>query len=307
MPPHAPGFWGPVTSSVDWCESNYVHSFYVAELFNTISSLAMVTMGALGFWLHRRTLERRFLLAFALVALVGIGSVAFHGTLRFELQMLDELPMLYTVIVLVYALVEDEKQRKYGRWFPWALFAYGVVATYLCAFTRGQAQFLAFQLSFGSLELFSIYRAYRLFRRSTDPVVRRLFRRGIGLYAAALIAWFVDIRFCGFVSVTLPRLGFANPELHAVWHVVVSLGLYLLILQIAYERQLVLGARPALHRILRVIPYVGSAGEGELRSTHGPRHVSDVVRRGPRTREVVVFAESTLTGASAEETSERHD
>jgi dihydroceramidase len=307
MLPHAPGFWGPVTSSVDWCESNYVHSYYVAELFNTLSSLAMVAMGALGFWLHRGTLERRFLLAFALVALVGIGSVAFHGTLRFELQMLDELPMLYTVIVLVYALVEDEKQRKYGRWFPWALFAYGVVATYLCAFTRGQAQFLAFQLSFGLLELFSIYRAHRLFRRSTDPVVRRLFRRGIGLYAAALIAWFVDIRFCGFVSLTLPRLGLANPELHAVWHVVVSLGLYLLILQIAYERQLVLGARPELHRVLRVIPYVGSSGERELRSTHGPRHVRDVVRRGPRTREVVVFAEGTLTRASAEETGERHD
>lgn len=307
MLPHAPGFWGPVTSSVDWCESNYIHSYYVAELFNTLSSLAMVAVGTLGFWLHRRTLERRFLLVFALVTLVGIGSVAFHGTLRFELQMLDELPMLYTVIVLVYALVEDEKQPKHGRWLPWALFAYGVVATYLCAFTRGRAQFLAFQLSFGALELFSIYRAHRLSRRGASPVVRRLFRRGISLYALALMAWFVDIRFCEVVAVTLPRLGMANPELHAVWHVVVSIGLYLLILQIAFNRQLLLGARPELHRFFKFIPYVASASERELSSAHGPRHLRHVVRHGPRSREVVVFAKGALTRAAAKEPGERHD
>jgi len=60
----SPGFWGPPTSTIDWCEANYVHSFYVCEWFNTLSSMAMVLAGVAGIWLHRRVLEQRFLLAF---------------------------------------------------------------------------------------------------------------------------------------------------------------------------------------------------------------------------------------------------
>ncbi|KAI8393790.1 uncharacterized protein BYT42DRAFT_18851 [Radiomyces spectabilis] len=31
------GYWGPITSSVDWCEKNYTHWYYVAEWWNTLS------------------------------------------------------------------------------------------------------------------------------------------------------------------------------------------------------------------------------------------------------------------------------
>src|SRR5205814_10181970 len=62
-----PGFWGPPTSTIDWCEANYAHSRYVCEWFNTLSSFAMVLAGFTGIWLHRRALERRFPLAVASV------------------------------------------------------------------------------------------------------------------------------------------------------------------------------------------------------------------------------------------------
>src|SRR5947209_6342934 len=94
-------FWGTPTSSVDWCEANYAHTPYVCELFNTVSSLAMLAAGLAGLWLHRRVLERRFMLAFVALAVVGAGSIAFHATLLFQMQMLDELPMLYLALILV--------------------------------------------------------------------------------------------------------------------------------------------------------------------------------------------------------------
>ncbi len=37
------GFWGPRTASVDWCEPNYVHTFWIAEFWNTLSSVSRAT------------------------------------------------------------------------------------------------------------------------------------------------------------------------------------------------------------------------------------------------------------------------
>lgn len=235
-----PGFWGDPTSSIDWCESNYRFTPYVAELFNTLSSLVILAVGVAGMYVHRQRLEARFLLAFAALACVGVGSVAFHGTLRFELQLLDELPMLYLALVIVYILIEDRAEPRFGRWFPASLALYGVALTVLSASTRGKLQFYAFQLSFGSLELFALYGVYRLYRCSTDDAVRRLYRAGMGAYALAILCWFADLRFCHTLSVQLPALGVPNPQLHAVWHVLVSCGFYCLLSVIASSRLAIL-------------------------------------------------------------------
>jgi dihydroceramidase len=240
---------------VDWCERNYVHSHYVCELFNTFSSLAMVAAGLTGIALHR-SLERRFLLAFAAVALVGIGSIAFHASLRFELQLLDELPMLYSALIMVYILLENRSERRFGIWFPALLVLHAALVTGLTAFTRGDLQFYLFHASFGSLEFFGLYRVYRISRRSSDRAVHRLFRLGMSAYAIALVCWFTDLRACELLDGTLPRLGLVNPQLHAWWHVLVSGGLYLLVVLVAYDRLQVLGREPRLARVLGVIPRV---------------------------------------------------
>ena len=31
LEPDDPGFWGPPTSTLDWCEANYDVTFYIAE------------------------------------------------------------------------------------------------------------------------------------------------------------------------------------------------------------------------------------------------------------------------------------
>eukprot|EP00478_Filoreta_tenera_P006172 GABV01007820.1.p1 GENE.GABV01007820.1~~GABV01007820.1.p1 ORF type:complete len:118 (+),score=23.52 GABV01007820.1:58-411(+) len=45
----AEGFWGKVDSNVNWCEQDYAVSFYIAEFWNTLSSLPMVYFGILGY------------------------------------------------------------------------------------------------------------------------------------------------------------------------------------------------------------------------------------------------------------------
>jgi dihydroceramidase len=217
--------WGEVTSTVDWCEPNYLATELVAEPWNTVSSLAMVIAGLLGLWRHR-DLPGPYRLAFALLVLVGLGSVAFHATLRFGTQLLDELPMVYLVLLIVYILM--------GAKARWPFVGAGLLLTLLASGTRGQAQFYVFQVGFGALELFALAKTYLLQRRA-EPAVRRLYRYGMLSYAIAVTAWFIDIRFCRTVG---------DWKLHAAWHVLVSTGFYALLLVIARLRQPAFTAMP---------------------------------------------------------------
>jgi dihydroceramidase len=250
------GYWGPPTATVDWCETNYQHVHYVSELFNSVSSLAMVLVGLLGVALHRGVLERRFTLAFALVAVVGLGSIAFHSTLRFEHQMMDELPMLYSVSVIAYILVENRPERRFGVWFPLALLGYALVATALTAGMRGKLQSYFFLTSFTTLEVFSLVGTWLLHRRSQDALGRRIFRLGMSSYVIALIAWRSDTLFCSTLNQTLPSKGIPNPQLHAWWHVLVSIGFYSLLLVIAHHRLKTLGKAPRFGFAAGFIPFV---------------------------------------------------
>jgi dihydroceramidase len=234
VPAGPAGFWGVPTASIDWCEQNYAVLPWVAEFWNTLSSLAMVVAGMVGVSTRRFGAGVRF--AFALLIGVGLGSVAFHGTLRFGLQMLDELPMLYLVTWLVWLLVETGPTRRLGRWFPAMLAGYVMLATAGTTLNRGDAQFLAFHLSFGALEIFCLVRVTWLALRRENAPARKRFALGLLAYAAGIAVWFVDLKHCRFVSVTVPAHGIPNPQLHAWWHVLVSLGFFLLLGVVSFDR-----------------------------------------------------------------------
>ena len=50
-----PGYWGPATATLDWCESNYVVSYYIAEFYNTLSNAAYLIAALVGVSLHRNS------------------------------------------------------------------------------------------------------------------------------------------------------------------------------------------------------------------------------------------------------------
>jgi dihydroceramidase len=250
------GFWGPATSTVDWCETNYAYLHYVSELFNSASSLAMVFAGVLGIVLHRHVLERRFMLAFAMVSVVGLGSIAFHATLLFQFQMMDELPMLWLALVIVFILVENRPQPRFGRWFPILLLCHAVLTTSLTALTHGKLQVYLFHASFASLELFALGRIYLIHRRNQDATMRRIYRIGMSSYALAITLWFIDLRACSTLNVTLPSMGIPNPQFHAWWHILVSCGFYALLMVTAHDRLTTLGRSPQVRFTAGVIPFV---------------------------------------------------
>jgi hypothetical protein len=81
-----PGFWGQPNAEFDWCEFNYLSSFYVAEPINSFSMLSFLVV-VFRLQRHFRSVLRSCphapLLLFEIV-LVAVGSFAFHATLRYR-------------------------------------------------------------------------------------------------------------------------------------------------------------------------------------------------------------------------------
>ena len=108
----ADGFWGKVTASLDWCEGNYEISYYIAEFWNTVSNVSFLLPSLFAAWyVWRMGYAPRFVLAHLSVALIGLGSTLFHMTLKYTMQLADELPMLYGTAALLYCVIELPKAR----------------------------------------------------------------------------------------------------------------------------------------------------------------------------------------------------
>lgn len=253
------GYWGPVRSSIDWCERNYVVSFYVAEMVNTVSNLGFACLGLAGAGLAmRHGLETRFVLAYLGTALVGFGSALFHGTLTHVAQQGDETPMVIGVAIWLWALAFQDpafeaRHPTLLRHSPWVvslLVSAFACLHYVMRFTVG------FQVMIASLVLIGIWRVSYEWARCTDATALWIGRRcyvGSGILAFAL--WNVDCHFCATLHDGLPG-GLRNPQFHAWWHMLMAVMCYSGPTFLAYERLVRLGAKPTIRYALGVLPYV---------------------------------------------------
>mmetsp|Transcript_1228 Transcript_1228/g.2631 ORF Transcript_1228/g.2631 Transcript_1228/m.2631 type:complete len:613 (+) Transcript_1228:185-2023(+) len=270
------GRWGPVSASVDWCEENYAVTWHVAEFFNAASSLLLVASGVWAASEARRSrAEPRYAALGWLLALVGIGSVGYHSTLRKSEQALDEVPMLWVATLASFCVLRqgqvDPRQVPGGpnkEWRPFVGPAMAVYAACLSALqwlSSSAWQPVAFHLSFGSAELFFLWGAWQQYQRSRyDPRFSAVFERAFALYAAAVGSWALDNAFCGHLRYLFGRLtdGLCPyPHLHALgWHGGVALASGLLIVAGTAERLAFMNAHlgPKAARVwLRPHPVLG--------------------------------------------------
>jgi len=90
--------WGYHTGTIDWCETNYSHSPYIAEFVNTLTNLPTILLGIYGVWhTTQNGIPLRYGLCYLGLSLIGVGSFGFHASLRWEWQLMDELPMVSQV------------------------------------------------------------------------------------------------------------------------------------------------------------------------------------------------------------------
>ncbi|KAE8152131.1 ceramidase [Aspergillus avenaceus] len=103
-PPSKAGYWSPVTSTLNWCEEDYYATIYSAEIINTVTNLLFMWLGIKGIRSCRRNgHDSIFEVAYYGYLLVGTGSFLFHSTLKYPMQLVDELSMIYTTCLMCYA------------------------------------------------------------------------------------------------------------------------------------------------------------------------------------------------------------
>ncbi|CAB4064692.1 ACER1_2 [Lepeophtheirus salmonis] len=115
------------SSPVDWCETNYTFSPFIAEFFNTISNVLFILFTPVLIQLHKpyaSIMGPGIHIIWALLFVVGLSSAYFHATLSLLGQLLDEVAILWVVMA------------GFGMWFPKSFMPGWIVET------RGRKNFL---------------------------------------------------------------------------------------------------------------------------------------------------------------------
>jgi hypothetical protein len=119
------GYWAPWTASEKWCEPAYAQSPYIVEFWNTVSSLPIVLLSLTALYYGvRGGMPKRLLLPSLLTALVGCGSVWFHGTMAYGGQALDELAMVCACVAFLYCGLEADPRGIKSPWLAPVLLAF---------------------------------------------------------------------------------------------------------------------------------------------------------------------------------------
>lgn len=130
------GYWAPVTSTLDWCEENYYATHYSAEVVNSFTNLLFLYLGVKGIYnCSTQGHDQIFLIAFVGYLFVGVGSFSFHSTLKYPMQLVDELSMIYTTCLMFWATFE------YKRRWPIPLFL-GIFVFGLAMFITGYYHYI---------------------------------------------------------------------------------------------------------------------------------------------------------------------
>lgn len=238
------GIWGRPTSTVDWCEENYVVCKYMAEFWNTISNFFTIAVPILAYYLDwRAPQEVHYRLQYLAMVIVGIGSWSFHGTLLYELQLLDELPMIYGSATMLYCAFQVKAKRyKHSVSVLLFLIAYSTFTTYVYLVWKNPTFFF---YCYGVLVFFIVVQTVRVITQ-IKPSDRNdgLFRVALTLFLGGFGLWLIDFHFCPVLRSIRAKLSYPLSEIfqfHAWWHLGSFFGTYLYILYINRLRLIHIG------------------------------------------------------------------
>ncbi|XP_052207472.1 alkaline ceramidase-like [Diospyros lotus] len=241
------GFWGPVTSTTDWCEQNYARSPYIAEFYNTISNAPGILLAFIGLVIAlRQRFEKRFSVLHISNMILAIGSMLFHATLHRVQQQCDETPMVWEMLLYIYILYSPDWH--YRSTMPTFLFIYGAAFAIVHSKIRFE---IGFKVHYVVLCLICIPRMYKYYIYTEDQSAKKLAKLYLITLLLASICWLCDRLCCK----EMYNWNF-NPQGHALWHIFLGFNAYFANTFLMYCRAKQRNWSPKVVHLMGFFPYV---------------------------------------------------
>ncbi|KAJ5216662.1 alkaline phytoceramidase [Penicillium citrinum] len=237
-------FWGSPTSKANFCETDYAVSRYIAEFINSLSNVIYIIYGIYGLRQLRSKAMRskvnkygdplRALPYWGLIA-VGLCSFAFHLSLKYYTQMMDDLSMHFTTTPVLHRVLTANSNRRESIIIAMVL---SFVLLVLIAFHTITNELIVHSVSFvGTVTIIGI-RTVRLVQSRTLPdsngrrQIWGMVRFGAVIFNVGYWLWLVDQWACGFLTKAREAIGLPWAfvlELHGWWHICTGIGAYIFI------------------------------------------------------------------------------
>ncbi|KAF2447863.1 alkaline phytoceramidase [Karstenula rhodostoma CBS 690.94] len=246
-PPAQEGWWSPVTSTLNWCEEDYYATVYSAELINTLTNIWFMYLSAKG--IHNCLADGHgtaFLVSYIGYLLVGTGSFLFHATLKYPMQLVDELSMIYTTCLMCYVTFSFGKTSIYRSVLASSLVGLSLFITLYYHFLQDPVFHQTVYAILTAVVFFrAVYVMETLLRPKfrTEPIGKREEQRnvrilsemwvlvawGLGIFLGGFFLWAMDIAHCSALRRWRREIGMPWGfflELHGWWHLMTGLGGY---------------------------------------------------------------------------------
>ncbi|KAL2064069.1 hypothetical protein VTL71DRAFT_4563 [Oculimacula yallundae] len=234
--------WGEKTSATRFCEMDCYATSYIVQLICTLTCAAYVYLGARGIANTRRhSKDNVIIMGHAMLIAVGLGSVAYHATIKYTGQMLDEASMLYATATIIYGAftvtIGDAGRRALSVIATIAIVAVSIIH-YCLSIER------AFRIFFTSMVLVGFLQCvWLLSTRISDPValkgMKKLAFYGFISYVSGIVVWKLDTVYCAELTQLRDRIGMPLgflTEGHGWWHCLTAIGVYYYVVFIEYLR-----------------------------------------------------------------------
>ncbi|KAJ3491891.1 hypothetical protein NLG97_g5503 [Lecanicillium saksenae] len=227
------GAWSPPNSRANFCEEDYVLTFYLAEFINSLTNIAYVYF-ALQYMYgpgSRGLLKPNLDFMSISLFLLGIGSFLFHASLRQTLEFADELSMMLVIWSMLQATLTIRQSPVKTKMISAGL---AVIFLSFTAFYLNSPLIIYQVIAFLTGVAFVILRSLYLFHWMQPALPRAKSRewsnRAIKAILICIVGygiWNIDLEFCQVLRDIRARIGLPGAwlfEFHGWWHILTAIG-----------------------------------------------------------------------------------